>query len=629
MKTSVPHSGLIPVVGQSVNRRDEQWSREKQKRMLGQLKGFWAKDDWDMKECPLEDLRNDYGRQRRLHFRCHSDAINGELKYACWKKFSEQKWRTTLSIHAVHKLAEWLNTLKQIPPTLVSKSFKTWRTLYQQYLASHGLCSTTPETRIDRDQHLCHYQRDSHFLTALRQIYLVLQDAYDERPEQERDRWDLRRLSVTVNPSLSNHTLNFNLIPQRWLRDAAKTYIRYCLPIYAEGTCRCRLQAVQAFSVYLAKENPRAGRESITRKLLLDYLRYLPTTGITIGLRKNHIVNLRTFLEMSAREGWLPIKSERMIHDGDIPQTTKGVPRYIPSAVLDQLNSRLGNLPGKYMRMILILQECGMRISELLSLPFDCLTQDARGNFYLRYVQTKMRREHIIPISAEAARVIQEQQQAVKRNDAPPQWLFASSKGTVHKQQAFAQRINRLALKHEIRDANGKLFRFHSHQFRHTVATRMINLGVPHHIIQRYLGHSGPEMTNRYAHIHDATMKEKLAEYLGSTLVDIAGKKMCQDKPADSADLQWFTRNVLAQALTNGYCAIPIVAGPCPHPNACLTCTHFRTDKSFIEVHRAELQETDRVLAKAKANGWNRQMEMNERKRTSLINIITGLETNS
>jgi hypothetical protein len=111
--------------------------------------------------------------------------------------------------------------------------------------------------------------------------------------------------------------------------------------------------------------------------------------------------------------------------------------------------------------------------------------------------------------------------------------------------------------------------------------------------------------------------------------VDIGGKTVCQDKRTDSTDLQWFTRNVLAQALTNGYCAIPIAAGPCPHPNACLTCAHFRTDKSFIDVHRAELQETDRVLAKAKANGWNRQMEVNERKRTSLINIITSLEANS
>ena len=49
-------------------------------------------------------------------------------------------------------------------------------------------------------------------------------------------------------------------------------------------------------------------------------------------------------------------------------------------------------------------------------------------------------------------------------------------------------------------------------------------------------------------------------------------------------------------------------------------------DATFLEVHRAELQEAERVIAKADANRWVRQSEMNARKRTSLINIVTTLE---
>jgi hypothetical protein len=215
------------------------------------------------------------------------------------------------------------------------------------------------------------------------------------------------------------------------------------------------------------------------------------------------------------------------------------------------------------MQMVLILQECGMRISELLQLPLDCLTQDAHGHILSAIMQGKMKREHTIPVSQEIARVVQEQQQVVRALKSAT-LLFPSSKGAVIKQQSFAQRINRLAYDHQIRDANGKLFRFQSHQFRHTVGTRMINLGVPHHFIQRYLGHLGPEMTSRYAHIHDTTMREKLSEYLQGTLVDVTGKAVPEDGPLDTSDLRWFTRNVIAQALPNGYCAIPVVAGPCP-----------------------------------------------------------------
>jgi hypothetical protein len=278
------------------------------------------------------------------------------------------------------------------------------------------------------------------------------------------------------------------------------------------------------------------------------------------------------------------------------------------------------------MRMVLILQECGMRINELLQLPMDCLSQDARGVFYLRYLQGKVRRENAIPVSDEIARVVQEQLDAVRAQGRAATLLFPNDRGRPARQASFSQAINQLAYVHQIKDATGKLFRFQSHQFRHTVGTRMINLGVPHHIIQRYLGHKGPEMTSRYAHIHDSTMREKLSEYLAGTLVDVTGKKVVESTANDTAELQWFTRNVMAQALTNGYCAIPTVAGPCPHPNACLNCAHFRTDITFLEVHRSELSETERVIAKADANGWARQSEMNQRKRENLVKIITSLE---
>ena len=149
-------------------------------------------------------------------------------------------------------------------------------------------------------------------------------------------------------------------------------------------------------------------------------------------------------------------------------------------------------------------RSAGMRISELLQLPVDCLTQDARGVHYLRYMKGKVKRENVpSPFSTgdQVARIIQG---AAGRGGADIGMTSLRCgysrmrRGGVIKQATFfAHRINRLAYDHDIRDATGKLFRFRSHQFRHTVGTRMINLGVPHHIIQRYLGHKGPEMTSR------------------------------------------------------------------------------------------------------------------------------------
>lgn len=607
-----------------MNNRSGVWNRTKQLRLLAQLKGFWGEDIWDMQRSPVQGLSPN-ANQRRLRFECKSPKLNGELKYALWKKYSEGHWTSTQELTKVHLLVKWLNSLKLLPNSFMERDLEAWKSSYRAYLKRHGMYRMGTTSRMDGEQRPRVTPRDSAYISTLRQAYLILSNAYDDRVEQDKDIWDLKLMLTDHNPTRYFSTMNFLKVKQPWLRAAVKSYIAYSLPIYAEGTCRTRLQSLVCFSEFLSNERPRATARSITRSLLLRYLGYLPTRVCT-GVRKNHVINLRTFLEIAYREQWLPTGPERLIYDEEVPQPSKPQPRYIPATVLDQLNQHLHELKPHWMRKVLILQECGMRISELLQLPLDSLSQDARGVYYLRYLQGKVRRENAIPISQEIARVVQEQQEAVRMRNKPSELLFPSDRGCPIRQASFSQCINKLAYAHQIKDANGKLFRFQSHQFRHTVGTRMINLGVPHHIIQRYLGHKGPEMTSRYAHIHDATMKEKLSEYLQGTLIDVTGKKVAEEGINDTGELQWFTRNVLAQALTNGYCSIPTVAGPCPHPNACLNCAHFRTDITFLDIHRAELHETERVIAKADANGWTRQSEMNHRKRASLVNIITSLE---
>ena len=600
------------------------WNHAAQLNLLAQLQGFWAADLWDMHYSPA-GLLSPNASQRRLRFGCKSPSINGELKYVCSRKFLEGEWRSTQELTKVHLLIRCLNSLEELPPSLLSYSYDEWRELYREYLVKIGMYRPGVTSRMTGMQRPCMTPRDSPYISTLRQIWLLLEEAHDTRPEREKDVWDLRRMGVATTLSQSNIKLSFLVIRQEWLREAVKSYLSYCLPLFTASTCRTRVQSMACFSEFLASKEPGVQAASITRTLLLQYLGYLQAK-ISPATAKNHVLNLRNFLEMSHREGWLTTCSERMLYDEEVPRPAKPQPRYLPSAVLDQLNSHLGELSAPWRRMVLILEECGMRISELLELRADCLTQDARGVPYLRYMQGKVRRENTIPVSREIARLVQEQQAELRARGKPSKLLFPNSKGGVLKQASFAHRINRLAYDHDIRDSAGKLFRFQSHQFRHTVGTRMVNLGVPHHIIQRYLGHSGPEMTSRYAHILDATMRDKLADYLKSSLVDVTGKTVAQEGANDSSDLQWFTRNIMAQALTNGYCAIPTVAGPCPHPNACLSCAHFRTDATFLEVHRAELRDTEEILAKAEANGWTRQLEMNQRKQTSLINIVTALE---
>src|SRR5207245_5472690 len=84
-----------------------------------------------------------------------------------------------------------------------------------------------------------------------------------------------------------------------------------------------------------------------------------------------------------------------------------------------------------------------------------------------------------------------------------------------------------------------------------------------------------------YAHPMDSTLKRAIEEYRAKN-VDVSGSVVPDAGVAVPEDALALKRNVLAQALPNGQCHLPVQAGPCPHANACLTCGHFRSTVRFL-----------------------------------------------
>lgn len=453
--------------------------------------------------------------------------------------------------------------------------------------------------------------------------------------EYQKDIWDCRKLGIEPGKGKQAYTLNFKGISQPWLIVPAKTYIKFTLSTQSFSSALNKLGSIKKFSIFLSQQYPTLEPEQLDRAVIINFLAYLAAKHSNPTTRAHFLCDIRDFLDLCYQNAWLPI-IRYLIRKEDYPKRPKALPRYIPEFVMQQLMSHVDDLPEPVMRMTLVIIECGMRISELLYLKRDCLLQDKAGDWFLRYYQFKMKKEITIPVSREIVRVIQEQNHYIQEHLGESyEYLFCSSlsgpsgfrpRPKPMIRETFARLLNQLAKEHDICDESGKLWRFQTHQFRHTVGTRMINNGVPQHIIQRYLGHESPEMTAVYAFIHDQTMKAEIAKFRGK-VVNIAGQIVePNDTEADDADLQWFKRNISAQALPNGSCALPIVSQECPHANACLTCTHFRTTAEFLDVHRKELEQTERITEKARANGWIRQIEMNEKISENLRNIIRGLE---
>ena len=113
-----------------------------------------------------------------------------------------------------------------------------------------------------------------------------------------------------------------------------------------------------------------------------------------------------------------------------------------------------------------------------------------------------MRAEQLVPLSARAVQAVRDQQRHVR--DSRPEgsaWLFPSRSdpGLPVPYETFRNVFADWQSRIGLHDEKGCATNVTVHRLHHTFGTRMINSGVPQHVIQRLLGHASPTMTAVYA----------------------------------------------------------------------------------------------------------------------------------
>ncbi|MCA1700677.1 MAG: site-specific integrase, partial [Actinobacteria bacterium] len=193
------------------------------------------------------------------------------------------------------------------------------------------------------------------------------------------------------------------------------------------------------------------------------------------------------------------------------------------------------------------------------------------------FVNHKLSREAIIPITERLLNQIRAQQRDLDERfgEQRPPYLLPAVRANAGGQRpltwgTLSRRLTRWMSDCDIRDATGVPVRVTLHQFRHTMATRMINNDVSLPAVQRMLDHDSPEMTARYARIKDQTLRREWERY--QDRINIQGDVIRLDPDGPLSDASWAKENLARakQTLPNGYCGLPLQQ-TCPHPNACLT----------------------------------------------------------
>lgn len=205
------------------------------------------------------------------------------------------------------------------------------------------------------------------------------------------------------------------------------------------------------------------------------------------------------------------------------PKADKSLPKFLTVSEMQEVikfSKSRDEFSSKRMSVMLeLMYACGLRVSELVSLPETSINFDKKQIL----VKGKGSKERIIPVASSALKTVLEyftyRDKFIKKN-TKSQWLFpsvSSISGHITR-DAFFKSIKKIAILVGISPS-----RVSPHVLRHSFATHLLNNDADLRSVQKMLGHEDISTTEIYTHI----TSEKLMQVV-RTKHPLEAKKMLQ-----------------------------------------------------------------------------------------------------
>ncbi|MGH3814254.1 MAG: tyrosine-type recombinase/integrase [Pseudonocardiaceae bacterium] len=397
---------------------------------------------------------------------------------------------------------------------------------------------------------------------------------------------------------------------RRWDADPANRCDRVCQSEHRHRTSvhprliNDDLRAVAELFAFVAA-NPREARsvlgpspwQQVTETHAASWLRQVSRIPHKSPLNDQYYVDDHALAQIPAALPLLGLAREQQM------QITRGDKTQVLASGFDDPQA---------MRMILLQILTGRRASEIRTCDFDCLSPapnpavDAAEDGEVarfRYAQSKI---DIAPdsilVDREVAAVIEEQQQWIRQRfpDLQPRFLFMQRTGNRRGDKPYPSGTYTWMLREfsnivQITDSKSRPLRLsHTHRFRHTKLTRLAELGLPIHVLQRYAGHASPTMS-----MHYIARREEHAEqaFLATAKLKADGTRVIFSRE-DHDSMHLLDR--ADRFLPHGWCLLPPLQ-TCDKGNACLTCSVFVTDTSHHPALQRQLKDTEELIARSTA----------------------------
>lgn len=256
--------------------------------------------------------------------------------------------------------------------------------------------------------------------------------------------------------------------------------------------------------------------KEISRDDVGDFVQYLGRVGRSPKTVARKLSAVREFFKF--------LYTEKDIKDNpaaDIltPKQEKPLPKFLSEDEIKRLIAAAKECSGPKGRqmtaMLELMYASGLRVSELVSLPENCINFDRRQVF----VRGKGSKERVVPVAPAAIQAVfdyLEQRDCFIREGRRSIWLFPSksSRSGHISRDTFFKRLKELAVKAGIYPS-----RVTPHVLRHSFATHLLNHNADLRSVQKMLGHESINTTEIYTHI----LSDKLLETV-QKLHPLAGK---------------------------------------------------------------------------------------------------------
>jgi site-specific recombinase XerD len=292
----------------------------------------------------------------------------------------------------------------------------------------------------------------------------------------------------------------------RWLQEAIGAHMRRRMPRWVAHQLRnhsyTHLNVLRRLCGWLVKQRNWQSLSQLQRRDLLAYVDHRLENGIKASTINAELAVFHGF--------WRELIEREQVINGAIlqvkaPSEAKPLPRYLKPEQFQRLQKTLHTQtaqdrpPDRFEQTwFYLLAHAGLRVSEVLNLRLDDCDLHQRRLFIRA---AKGDRDRTVPMTDTLATVLEAY---LKVRQAAPSDHLLIYRGAGVNASLVSTRLRRLGKKAGVEPVS-------PHRLRHTLATLLVNQGMPITSLQKFLGHHDINTTLIYARVFDETVRQQFA----------------------------------------------------------------------------------------------------------------------